>query len=91
MKSILLTIPALLVGNILSANEIITPVNKTNDGFWNSPLILGALFAMMVIILLVMVRAAIDVIGLYRAIKKTSRKGGCTNQIPLTIKPYPML
>jgi hypothetical protein len=23
-------------------------------------------------------------------IKKASRRGGCTNQIPLTIKPYPM-
>lgn len=22
--------------------------------------------------------------------KKASRRGGCTNQIPLTIKPYPM-
>ncbi|OQP57681.1 hypothetical protein A3860_08600 [Niastella vici] len=75
MKSVLLTIPALLLCNILSANEVIAPVNQLNEeSFWSSPLIVGALFATMVIMFLVLVRAAIDVIGLYRAIKKASRR-----------------
>ena len=75
MKSILLTISTLFLSNILSANEVITPVNRSNEeSFWSSPLIVGALFGMMIVIVLVVVRAAIDVFALYRDIKKASRR-----------------
>jgi len=92
MRFVLLTIPALFFSNILSANEKVSPVNETNiENFWSSPVITGALCALTVIIFLVVVRVVLDVIDLYTTIKKASRRGGCTNQIPLTIKPYPML
>lgn len=75
MRSVGLTIPTFFLSNILSANESVSRVNQPNtDGFWTSPLIVAALTAMLVIFLLVMVRAAVDVLGLYMAIKKASRR-----------------